>query len=120
MNAPIFPVLSASAGVREIFGDPPRVSPFSEGLHAGPKPYATYQWAGGSPENYLADRPDVDNVSLQVDVYALDDVTLGKGVRAIRDAIELHCYITSWRGQTVDRDTGLLRFSFDCDWLASR
>lgn len=86
-------------------------------------PYAVWQLVSGYPEIYLGDRPDVDSLTVQIDVYASGPQGPGKArevAEAIRDAIEGSCYITSWRGESVDPDTGNWRVSFDCDWIAPR
>lgn len=85
-----------------------------------PKPYAVWQLVYGSPENYLADRPDVDSVGVQVDVYADDAATARQVAFALRDAIEGHAYITAWHDESRDPDTKNYRFGFDCQWWVAR
>lgn len=86
-------------------------------------PYAVWQIAGGSPENYISNAPDIDSYTIQIDVYA-SPAQGSQRVRdvaeAIRDAIEDECHITSWRGESRDTDTQNFRFSFDSDWFVSR
>lgn len=86
-------------------------------------PYAVWQMSGGAPENFLGNVPDMDSMGVQIDVYASPsqgpDVARNVA-EAIRDAIEPHCHITSWRGDFQDPDTNNYRFSFDCDWWVSR
>jgi hypothetical protein len=86
-------------------------------------PYAVWQLAYGTPENYLGQRPDVDSLGVQVDVYA--SPAQGSAVArqvavALRDALEGACYITAWRGESVDPETNNFRFGFDCDWIVPR
>lgn len=86
-------------------------------------PYAVWQFAYGTPENYLGQRPDVDSIGVQVDVYAdpAQGAAMARAVGyALRDALESACYITGWRGESVDVDTGNYRFGFDCDWIVPR
>lgn len=121
MIPPIFPLCIASTPVRLAFGDAPtRVYPF--GLIENPPalPYAVWQTVSGSPENYLAQRPDVDALTTQVDVYATDEESLVQGATALRDAFEPRGYITRWGSQMLDPETKLLRLSFDVDWLVPR
>lgn len=121
MIPPIFPLCIASTPVRLAFGEAPtRVYPF--GLIEKPPalPYAVWQTVGGSPENYLAQRPDVDALTTQVDVYAKDEESLVQGATALRDAFEPRGYITRWGSQVLDPETKLLRLSFDVDWLVPR
>ena len=84
------------------------------------KPYAVWQTAYGSPENYLNQVPDVDSFGVQVDVYADSADSARTVAKALRDAIEPHAHITSWRGDSIDPDTKNYRFSFDCNWIVSR
>lgn len=121
MIPPIFPLCIASTPVRLVFGEAPtRVYPF--GLIENPPalPYAVWQTVSGSPENYLAQRPDVDALTTQVDVYAKDEASLVDGATALRDAFEPRGYITRWGSQMLDPETKLLRLSFDVDWLVPR
>lgn len=41
-------------------------------------------------------------------------------LKAVRDAIELKCRITSWRGASRDPETGSYRTGFDCRWIVLR
>lgn len=121
MIPPIFPLCIASPEVLLAFGDAPtRVYPF--GLIEKPPalPYAVWQTVSGSPENFLAQRPDMDALTTQVDVYAKNEAVLIEGATALRDAFEPRGYITRWGGQMLDPETKLLRLSFDVDWLVPR
>lgn len=122
MNAPIYLTAKRWPAVLALLGDPePRLYPWGQN-DDDPKvyPYATFQVVSGSPENYLSGRPDADRVGLQVDVWAETPESARNVAEALRDAIELDCYITSWRGQGRDAETKSYRVSFDCDWIVQR
>lgn len=88
-----------------------------------PLPYAVWQTAYGSPENYLNQTPDADSFGVQIDVYASPQqgAAAARAVaEALRDALEPHCHITSWRGDSTDPDTKNCRFAFDCEWIVNR
>lgn len=110
------PAVTALLGV----GAAMRLYSFGEAEQGVAKPYAVWQVISGSPENYLAGRPDLDSITLQVDVYA----TTGDSARAvrdaIRDAIELDAYITRWGDEGRDTETKNYRASFDVDWMVHR
>ena len=119
--APIFRVSAADPGTQTLLGvNPHRLYPFGAAPEEVTKPYAVWQPVTGSPENYLAGRPDMDGYTLQVDVYA----ETGSGARAVAEAIshaiELQAYVTRWGGETKDTETKLYRSSFDIDWLVPR
>lgn len=121
MIAPIFAVCAASPRVRALLGsDPLRVYPFGMQDDAVVYPYAVWQNVTGSPENYLAQRPDADAFTLQVDAYAdtVDEVI--NVAAALRDAIEPHAHITRWGGQEKDPETKRYRYSFDVEWIVPR
>lgn len=84
------------------------------------KPYAVWQTAYGSPENYLNRTPNADSFGVQVDVYADSPTSARTVAEALRNAIEPYAYITSWRGDSRDPDTKNYRFGFDCDWIVNR
>jgi hypothetical protein len=88
-------------------------------------PYAVWRFAGGLPENYLGDVPDIDSFSLQIDVYAADvqgqrSEMTRRVAEALRDAIEPVAHITAWRGESRDPDTKSYRFTFDVDFWTPR
>lgn len=119
--APIFAVCSADADVRALLGvNPHRLYPFGEAPEGVAKPYAVWQLVTGSPENYLAGRPDLDGYTLQVDVYAVTATSARAVTDALAHAIELKANIVSWGGEKKDTATNLYRSSFDVDWLVPR
>ncbi|PZW76606.1 uncharacterized protein DUF3168 [Pseudomonas sp. 2848] len=97
-----------------------RLYSFGEAPDNVVKPYVVWQLVNGSPENYLAGRPDVDGFTLQVDVYGSTGVSARSVRDAIRDAIELLAYVTRWGGETRDPTTKNYRISFDVDWIVRR
>lgn len=121
MYAPIFAVCAADAGVTALLGaSPTRLYPFGEAPEGVAKPYAVWQLVNGSPENYLAGRPDMDGYTLQVDVYGATAASARAVATAISTAIELKAYVARWGGESKDTETKLYRSSFDIDWLVPR
>lgn len=122
MTPPIYPVAKRWPALLALLGDPePRLYPWGQNDDE-PRvyPYVTFQVVSGSPENYLSDRPDADSVALQVDVWAKTPGSASQVAQALRDAIELDCHITAWRGQSRNPETKTYRISFDCDWIVKR
>ncbi len=121
MIAPIFTVCAASPSVVALLGgDTLRLYPFGQQDDNVIYPYVVWQNVTGSPENYLAQRPDADSFTLQVDVYADTPDQAITVAAAVRDAIEPHAYITRWGGQDKDSNTKRYRYSFDVDWIVKR
>ncbi|WP_394243898.1 DUF3168 domain-containing protein [Halopseudomonas laoshanensis] len=121
MYAPIFAVVSQAPAAAALLGNNPvRFWPFGEAEEDAVLPYAVWQPVGGGPENYIDSLPDADSHTLQVDVYAASEASARAVARALRDAIEPHAHIVSWRGESREQDTRLYRFSFDVDWLVPR
>lgn len=121
MAAPIFEVCSADPAVTALLGvAPTRLFPFGEAPEGVAKPYAVWQLVTGSPENYLAGRPDIDDYTLQVDVYAETGAAARAVTKAISHAVELKANIARWGDESKDTETKLYRSSFDIDWLVPR
>lgn len=121
MLPPIYGVCAADAAVRAVLGDPVRIYPFGDAPEGITRPYAVWQLVpSGGPWNFLSGRPDTDRFRLQVDIYSDEAQPLLDAAQALRDAIELHAYITSWRGMTRDPETRRFRYGFDVDWLTHR
>ena len=122
MTPPIELVCAADPGVMALLGCGVdlRMYPFGEAPEAVAKPYVVWQLVNGSPENYLAGRPDADGFTLQVDVYGTTSKSVRQVRDAIRDAIELRAYVTRWGGESRDSATKNFRTSFDVDWIVRR
>jgi len=118
---PFFALASASSAVTALLGSSPvRLYPFGKAPQDVARPYAVWQVIGGSPENYLAQRPDIDGVSVQVDIYGLSAASVRAVRDALRDVVEGAAYITRWGGEDRDYETQNHHASFDADWLVPR
>lgn len=118
---PIFQVAAADLAVTALLGVRP-VRLYLFGL-APPKPAGTYcvwQVISGSPENFLAGRPDAEAYSLQLDIYAASGDEARAAGNAIEYAVELSATVTGYNGESRDTETGLYRYSFDVDWIVQR
>ena len=122
MTPPIFQLCSQAAAVTALLGTGVdlRLYSFGEAPEGVAKPYAVWQLVNGEPENYLAGRPDADDVTLQVDVYGTTSASVRQVRDAIRDAIELHAHVTRWGGEGRDPVTKNYRARFDVDWIVRR
>jgi|SRR5690625_2584863 len=121
MYPPIFSIVSKSAAVKSAFGtDPIRIYMFGLAPEGVKHPYAVWQIVGGSPENYLNETPNIDLFSVQIDVYGASVTAVRNGARALRDSIEPHAHVVSWRGESKDVETNLYRSSFDVDFWTDR
>jgi len=122
MTPPIVQACLQSPAVTALLGAGTgmRLYSFGEAEQGVAKPYAVWQIVSGSPENYLAGRPDLDSVTLQVDVYAATGDSARKVRDAIRDAVELDAYVTRWGVEGRDPKTENYRASFDVDWMVYR
>lgn len=118
---PIFSVCSADATVKGLIGSSPvRLFLFGNAPQNVVTPYVLWQTIGGNPDNFLSGSPDVDSYTLQVDVYGDTASSVRAVADALRDAIESHANVVSWRGDSFDADTQKFRLSFDIDWFVAR
>lgn len=118
---PIFQVAAADPAVTALLGARPvRIYLFGLAPHKPAGTYCVWQVTNGSPENFLAGRPDAEAYSLQVDVYAANADAARAAGHAIEYAIELSATVTSYNGESRDHETGLYRYSFDVDWIVQR
>lgn len=122
MTPPIFDVCSADTSLQALLGDGPtlRLYPFGEALQKDKLPYVVWGLADGAPENYLGQAPDIDSLTLFVDVFA----KTAESAREVRDAlaaaIEPEAHIVSWDGERRDPETRAYRISFTVDWIVER
>jgi hypothetical protein len=121
---PIYLLAAASAAVRALLGTEPRLTPFGAAPQRGDPlygvPYAVYQTIYGSPENYLNQRPDVDNWGVQVDAYAKTVADAQAVAVALRDAFEGAAHVVAYNGDSKDPPTGLFRYSFTVEFWTPR
>lgn len=121
MYPPIFAVCAAEPAVQAALGTAPlRLYPFGEAPQGVALPYAVWQTVNGSPENYLGGRPDMDQFTLQVDVYGSGIDSVRNAASALRYAIEPVAHIVSYGGEGRDPDTKNYRYSFTVDWWVNR
>lgn len=120
----IFGYVSASNEVKQLIGSSPvRFWPFAMAPQKGQAgyglPYAVWQSPYGTPQNYLNQLPDIDNVAAQIDVYAQTLDSARATARAIRDSVEPYGHVVSYNGEEKDDPTGLYRFGFTVEfWQA--
>lgn len=124
MYPPIFPAVNASSAVRALLktgSGPLRFFQFGyNDDQPQTYPYAVWQRVGGAPENYLGDVPEIDNYTIQVDIYGKSADSVRQVAAAVRDSIESVSHITSWLGESRDPDTKNFRFTFVSDWWTPR
>lgn len=121
MATPLFQVCRQDQGVTALLGiDPLRLYPFAAPTEAVELPYATYRVISGTPQNFLAERPDVDTYRLQLDAYAQTADIASSVSSALSQAIEPHASIVSYGDETIDKDTGYYRSRFEVSWLVYR
>lgn len=124
MFANLFPWVSQYAPATAILGSSPtRFWPFSSAPQKGQPgygiPYAVFQNVYGTPEQFLGEVSDIDNIGVQVDAYADTAVKSRAAAIAIRDALEPYGYVTAYNGEEKDADTGLYRVGFTFEvWQA--
>lgn len=118
---PIFQVAAADFEVTSLLGDSPvRLYPFGLAPDKLVDTYAVWQVVRGSPDNYLAGRPDVEAYGLQVDVYSASAALARAAGHAIEYAVELSARVTRYNGESRETETELYRYSFDVDWIVQR
>lgn len=118
MFPPILTILQASATVRSLLGNTPRVFKHGQAPQSGDRPYGTWQVIVGVPENSLGETPSIDNCTVQIDLFAATQALVEECAGAVRDAMETTSHMTAWRNPPREETTKLFRVSMDFDyWL---
>jgi len=124
MNVPpIFPLLAQSPDVKNLISNPDgTIRAFRFGLvdEGTEMPYIVWRNMTGSSDNNIDDRPNGDQVVIQIDVYGTDDEVVDKLAKAVLYAIELDCNLTSYREIDEDPITAEYHIGFDVMWLLPR
>lgn len=121
MYPPLFEICKANGPVQSALGNNPmRLYPFGQAPPNVAKPYAVFQGVFGNPENFLNQLPVEDSYGVQVDVYAISATSARDTAKAIRNALEPHAHITSWRGESRDTETTNYSYGFDVSFITER
>lgn len=121
ITPPLFSVCRADSAVTALLGtDPVRLFMFGMAPQGVQRPYATWQIVSGSPESYLAGRPDAENYVIQIDVWGNSTSETRQALSAIERALELNCYVTRYGGESQDPETMSYRSSMDIAWITNR
>lgn len=121
MKPPVYEIASANAGVQAQLGaSPTRIFGFGEAKQGVAKPYAVWQTVIGLPENYLQQAPDIDQHSVQIDVYAATEASAYAAATALRNAYEPTNYVTSFRLWPRDVETNNYRVTLEVDFWQDR
>lgn len=118
---PVFKLATDSTAVTSLLGtNPTRFWPFGYSVQDPDRPYAVHQLIYGTPENSLNCPADIDNVGIQVDVYA-KTVSAARAIAdAMREAFEGDSYLIGLNGEFWDQPTGLYRVSQTYEFWVQR
>lgn len=118
---PIFSLAAASPAVTNLLGSPvTRLYLFGQATQQTARPYAVWQTVYGNPENYINERPNIDNWGTQVDVYAKTAAQSRQVAKALMDAWEGAAHVVQYNGDFKVPDTEDYRFSFTVEWYTNR
>ena len=96
MIPPIFTAISSNSAVTALLGsNPVRFFMFGLAPDNVQYPYAVWQVASGSPENYLNNRPQIENHVIQIDVYS-DSAATSRNILSKKLVEKMH-----WSGNLV-------------------
>ena len=121
MTPDVFPLIAADSDCEALLGSQPmRLFPFGEAPQHVTLPYVTWQTVVGVPENYMDCAPDIDSLTVQLDVWA---ATQGSS-REVRDAViaalEQDAHVTAMTLEGREPDTRLYRVSLNVDFWTER
>lgn len=85
------------------------------------RPYVVWSVIFGAAENYLAQRPGIDNFRVQIDCWGDDEAQVEDLARAVRDALEgQRVVMIGINSALPDFETSLRRYSFDWSFWVDR
>ncbi|WP_407487616.1 DUF3168 domain-containing protein [Acinetobacter baumannii] len=122
IDVPIFNLARADPAVKALLESDGilRVWKFGSAPDEPQAPYVTWQTISGDSNSNLDSRPVSDNAIIQIDVYATDEDVVEQVAIAMRDAIELDCYVVRYGEADKDLVTGMPHYSFDVSWIVNR
>ncbi len=118
MMPPVFSTLSVSSSILDMFGSNPcRIYPFDRSDEQPEVyPYVTWGVVSGVPENYLGNRPDVDSIRVQIDVWGRTAKECLDGMALIRNELEPISYLLDFSDAGRDTETKCYRMIADFEF----
>lgn len=122
MFSNIFQYVSSSQPVRDLLTSSgvTRFWPFGQSPQPGQQgyglPYGVWQSVYGTPQNYIGNLPDIDNLGNQIDIYGDSASSVRDVAKAVRDAVEPYGHVVSYNGEERDAETGLYRYGFTVEF----
>lgn len=121
MYPPAFETVSANAAVQASLGTSPcRFYLFNEAPENATKPYAVWALTTGEPENYLESVPDIDVMTIQVEVFGSSPSQCRAAAEDIRNAFEPVAYMISFGSESQEPDTNDYSYTMVFDWWVQR
>lgn len=120
----IFEIIKADTPSTALLGtNPVRFFPAGEANKAKEQPYATYGTVVALPQNYLDKPADMDQKTIQIDIYgktfaSVDDVL--EAIRAALEPVDNKINIGSYSTPDRDGETGLYHARLEVDAWESR
>lgn len=117
LRTPVYRSLVADGAVTAIAGTRiyPGALPQSVTL-----PAIVLTTVSGAPENYLSQRPGIDNYRVQIDVWAKDEPEANDLASKVRANVEQIGQIVSYNGEEFEPTTKRYRYSFDLSVFVHR
>lgn len=117
INIPLYQICEFNPQLKAILSDNVglKVSEFDTDLFKNP-PFVSWQIIHGDAEQYLNDISDMDDVVVQIDIYAQKRTDTRLIAQLLRKALFNHCYIESYTGTEKDFETNLWRVRLDTRW----
>ncbi|MFW1816003.1 DUF3168 domain-containing protein [Acinetobacter guillouiae] len=80
-------------------------------------PYVCWQIINANTQQYLADNSDMDEILVQIDIYANKKSECRKIAKLVRSVISESCYIENYSGIIKESETNLFRIHIDTNWF---
>lgn len=114
---PVYSILHSVAAVTAFVDDRIFEDVAEEGTVS---PYIVWQGIGGASENYLDERPGIDNGRVQVDCYHRTKRSARELALAVRNALELQAHQVGQPRTEFDATLELYRYSMDFSFWVNR
>jgi len=118
MLPPVYALLTTATAVAAIVST--RVYSHGDAPQDVAQPYVTWQMVSGVPENSLADAPDIDRCTLQVNCWHPTSAGIVTLATAVRAALETAGHVTGVPIDQRDTATKLYWIAIQMDWFYPR
>lgn len=121
IDDPVFRAVSTDSELIGLLGPAPiRCYPSGMAPKAEQRPYVVFQQSTGFAENQVDQPPDIDQVQVTIECWAVSLSAARRLAKLVRGVLEPLGHVAAYFGDEKDAETGLYGVTFAVDFYVER